>query len=388
VTDSMGEVLDKTQSLQDIIQSTWEESLSEKVGAGREDSNQLIEWLWVGGYSCMCTLVVVFNSVLFFSVAKNSYLQYSTHYTVLALAIRNILQMLVSICILLMTKLQETPNIMKEALLHTQKETNLICEILSCLDTFLSSLLMFYLLGLAAYMFCRSPNPRLAAMSETSLKMYGLRKQVVPIRENGWQAPLILLLPPLCALLLALPAPLLHLPHSLSAIHDIQVCVFPVNLTYQTSVATLASALPILTLTLLLIGLSIRRCLTCNGGDCISSFCKEEIFLAMISVPYCLSSFGKHIPLLDMHLDRLGMAPTGLQEIFSPAIVRGMESSFGLLLPALLYCLLPLYRKFGSRPDSNDLYQSKRDIYRNSTTSTGGDHESSDSDSEESESDV
>ena len=42
--------------------------------------------------------------------------------------------------------------------------------------------------------------------------------QVVAVREAAWQAPLLLLLPPLCALLIALPAALLHMPHTLSVI--------------------------------------------------------------------------------------------------------------------------------------------------------------------------
>merc|ERR1711872_236829 len=131
--------------------------------------------------------------------------------------------------------------------------------------------MMFYLLGLAGCMFCRSPNPPISHTSQTTLKMYGL------------------------------------------------------NINCQTSVATLAYCLPIITLVLLIIGLSIRRCLSCTGGECISSFCKEEIFLRMITFPYSLVSVAK---------------------------------------------LLPPYRRFSSQPDSSDLYQSKRDIYRQSL-STG-----------------
>ena len=49
---------------------------------------EMVEWGWVAGYSSLSTLVIIFNSLLFFSVAKNSYLHYSTHYTILAIAFR------------------------------------------------------------------------------------------------------------------------------------------------------------------------------------------------------------------------------------------------------------------------------------------------------------
>jgi len=331
----------------------------------------VVEWLWVAGYSSLSTLVIIFNSLIFFSVGKNSYLHYSTHYTVLALALRNIIYMLLSICILLLTKLEENPWILKDTLLHTPKSSELLCEIMSCLDTFLSSLMMFYLLGLAGYMFCRSPNPPISHTSQTTLKMYGLNSKAMHIQEGAWQAPLLLLLPLLCAVLICLPIPLLHMPHPLSAIPDKQVCTTKQpNINYQTSVATLAYCLPIITLVLLIIGLSIRRCLSCTGGECISSFCKEEIFLGMITFPYSLVSVAKLLPLLDTHLERIGMATTGFEDYLNPAVTRAVEGGCGMFLPILLYCLLPPYRRFTSQPDSSDLYQSKRDIYRQSL-STG-----------------
>ncbi|XP_023348780.1 uncharacterized protein LOC111717516 isoform X2 [Eurytemora carolleeae] len=136
--------------------------------------------------------------------------------------------------------------------------------------------------------------------------MYGFNTKAKPVRESTWQAPLLLLLPLLCALLLSLPAPLLHLPHPLSALPGTEICRASPNITYQTSIATLSALLPVTTLIILLLGLSLRRCLSCTGGECISSYCKEEIFLGMMIFPYSLVSIGKNLPLLDIHLERIG----------------------------------------------------------------------------------
>ncbi len=58
--------------------------------AGNISRSQVVPGMeeMVAGYSSLSTLVIIFNSLLFFSVAKNSYLHYSTHYTFLALAFR------------------------------------------------------------------------------------------------------------------------------------------------------------------------------------------------------------------------------------------------------------------------------------------------------------
>jgi hypothetical protein len=57
-------------------------------GQAVQGVEEMVEWGWVAGYSSLSTLVIIFNCLLFFSVAKNSYLHYSTHYTFLALAFR------------------------------------------------------------------------------------------------------------------------------------------------------------------------------------------------------------------------------------------------------------------------------------------------------------
>ena len=42
----------------------------------------------VGGYSTLSTLVLIFNLLILFSVAKNKYLHYTTHYVMVTLALR------------------------------------------------------------------------------------------------------------------------------------------------------------------------------------------------------------------------------------------------------------------------------------------------------------
>ena len=46
------------------------------------------EWAWVGGYSSVATLVIIFNILLVVAVAKNSFLHYSFHYVMVMLSIR------------------------------------------------------------------------------------------------------------------------------------------------------------------------------------------------------------------------------------------------------------------------------------------------------------
>ena len=47
-----------------------------------------VAWAWVGGYSSVSTLVIVFNTVLLFSVVMNKYLHYSYNYVLVMLSIR------------------------------------------------------------------------------------------------------------------------------------------------------------------------------------------------------------------------------------------------------------------------------------------------------------
>ena len=48
----------------------------------------LSHFVKVGGYSTLSTLVLIFNLLILFSVAKNKYLHYTTHYVMVTLALR------------------------------------------------------------------------------------------------------------------------------------------------------------------------------------------------------------------------------------------------------------------------------------------------------------
>ena len=57
-----------------------------------DDLPWYVEWAWVGGYSSLSTLVIIFNLLIIVSVAKNKFLHYSFHYVVVALSLRLVLQ--------------------------------------------------------------------------------------------------------------------------------------------------------------------------------------------------------------------------------------------------------------------------------------------------------
>lgn len=47
-----------------------------------------VEWAWVGVFTSLATLVIIFNILLVFSVIRNSFLHYTFHYVVIAIALR------------------------------------------------------------------------------------------------------------------------------------------------------------------------------------------------------------------------------------------------------------------------------------------------------------
>jgi len=333
-----------------------------------------MEWAWVGAYSSVSTLVFIFNILIFFSVGKNKFLHYSFHYVIVALSVRNLLRVLLSLCLVFLAKLIQTPwllratflipsNTSSDGLDLTKSENMTItCEVLSMLDHILVTTLMFYLAALSLYMFCRPPNPAISQPNETTYKLYG----VVPVKESAWVAPLLLLLPPVLAVLLCLPVPLLHMTHSMIALPGGLVCTsheIQEFTTYETSVGILGFLLPASIVVCLVLGLSIRRCISCSGGTCVSSFCKEEMVLALLTLPYIASYLAIYLPTLDHYLTKLDMDQTGLQAVITPEIARAMEMVLCLLLPLVVYSILRGYRHFSSEPDSSDLRRCKKEHY-------------------------
>lgn len=336
------------------------------------------EWAWVAGYSTLSTLVVIFNFLIFFSVGKNKFLHYGTHWVMLALSLRNLCRVGLSLWLVFLAKLLQTPWILQETFnIPSSNKTNeleraesmpIMCTVLSTLDTIMMSLLMFYLAALSLYMFCRQPNPHSSSTSEATMKLYGLNSGIPPVREQGWIAPLLLLLPPTLSVLLALPVPLMQKTHPMTAVPRGTVCAsLPGDQfdTYQSSVTILGFYLPAAIVVCLLIGLSIRRCVSCSSGVCVSSFCKEEMVLGFLTAPYILSYLALHLPILDHYLEKLDLQTTGIQEYVKPEMARAAEMVFGILLPIILYSTLAPYRKFSSDPDVCDVKRSKKDLYRN-----------------------
>jgi len=346
-----------------------------------ESTNDLwyIEWAWVGGYSSISTLVFIFNIIIFFSIGKNKFLHYSFHYVIVALSLRNLLRVLLTLCLVFLAKLIQTPWLLRATFLIPTNKTidgldltqssslPITCEVLSMTDHILMTTLMFYMAGLSLYMFCRHPNPSFTETNDTSLKLYGIN----PVKERSWVSPLLLLLPPLLSALLCLPIPLLHDTHPMTAIPGGSICNLHESLkfnTYQSSVAILGFLLPTAIVFCLMIGLSIRRCISCSGGVCVSSFCKEEMSLAFLSLPYAAANLAMYLPLLDHYLEKLDLPQTGLQPYLTPEIARAAEMVMGLLLPAVVYSILPGYRRFTTEPDASDIRRSKKEEYDQSAT--------------------
>ena len=175
--------------------------------------------------------------------------------------------------------------------------------------------------------------------------------------------PFLLLLPPLLSTLLCLPVPLMSETHSMIALPGGSLCnIHPSTefSTYQFSIAIIGFYLPAAIVIFLMIGLSIRRCISCSGGPCVSSFCKEEMALAFLTLPYIPAYLAMYLPLLDNYLQRLDAPQTNLQEYLTPEIARATEMLMGLILPIVVFTMLRSYRRFENKPDGHDLRWSSK----------------------------
>merc|ERR1711892_924081 len=254
----------------------------------------------VGGYSSVCTMVIITNILIMFSVAKNKFLHYSFNYVIVVLSLRNQLRVVLTLCLVFLAKLLQTPQLLRHTyLLPTNMSAEdidltqaanmlLTCKIMSMADHILMTTLMFYLAGLSVYMFYRHPNPPISVASEATLKLRGM----APVKERFWVTPVLLFL----------PVPLLSETHSMIALPGGSLCQTssPIEFsTYQFSIAIIGFYLPAAIVIFLMIGLSIRRCISCSGGPCVSSFCKEEIVLAFLTIPYIPAYLAMYLPVLQ-----------------------------------------------------------------------------------------
>lgn len=335
-----------------------------------------------GGYSAAATTIILLNFMLFISVIRNRYLHYSFNYVVFALSLRNICRVLFTLYLVFMAKLSQSkfPNEFVTAVLPGPTDFSrydsapLLCE-LSCLaDHVLTTSSMFYLSILSLYLFCRQPNPPNIPRNLKTLKLYGLQCGIVPIQESWWLAPLLLLIPLLLALCLGLPALLLHLTRPMSAIPGGELCLTEAadtetqRMTFQTSVSILGYCLPLAIIICLVIGLSVRRCVSCYSTTCVSSFCKEELLLSLLTLPTTAAHLLLYIPVLDANLAMFGLPVSGLAELITPTLARLIEMLTAGALPLLVFILLPAYSNWSSQPDTDDIRTGYRRSRRDQST--------------------
>ena len=186
---------------------------------------------------------------------------------------------------------------------------------------------------------------------------------------------------------LSLPSLLLHLPHPMSAIPGGDICltsdsdILQQQHTFQSSVAILGFCLPLAIIICLVIGLSVRldiiihiilllvrishfrRCVSCYSATCVSSFCKEELLLSLLTIPVMLANLLVYLPVLDTNLTQLSLPVTGLAELVSPTLARMIEMLTSGALPLLVFILLPAYSNWSSQPDNDDIRSGYRYNY-------------------------
>ena len=175
---------------------------------------------------------------------------------------------------------------------------------------------------------------------------------------------MVVVVPPLLAASLALPAALLQLPHPLAAIPGGELCAVSPGpdlasrlLTLRTSEAILGYCLPLALAACLVTGLSVRRCVSCCSTSCVSSFCKEELVCSLLALLTAAAQLPSYLPTLATNLERAGLgagAGAGLV-LATPTLARLVEMLGGGALPVLVFTLLPAYSKWSSQPDTDDL---------------------------------
>lgn len=339
-----------------------------------------VEWIWVGGYSAAATTILLLNIILFVSIIRNRYLHYSFNYVVFALSFRNICRVLFTLFLVFLAKLsqsQEPGEVVGPGgglNFSEYDRVPLLCDLTSMADNWLTSANMFYLAFLSLYLFCRQPNPPAIAANIKTLKLYGLSCGIVPIQESWWLAPILILLPLLLSLGLSLPSFLLHLPHTMSAIPGGELCLtkdsekLQQQMTYQSSLAILGLCLPLAIILCLVAGLSVRRCVSCYTATCVSSFCKEELTLALLTLPLTAAQLLLFIPVLDANLQQLQLPVSGVADLVSPTMARMIEMLTSGALPLLVFILLPAYSSWSSQPDSDDMRSGYRRSRRDQST--------------------
>ena len=95
--------------------------------------------------------------------------------------------------------------------------------------------------------------------------------------------------------------------------------------------------------------------MSCYSATCVSSFCKEELLLSLVTIPITAAQLLTYLPLLDTHLTQLQLPVTGLATLISPTLARMIEMLTSGVLPLLVFVLLPAYSNWSSQPDNDDI---------------------------------
>ena len=100
---------------------------------------------------------------------------------------RNLVRVLLTLFLVFLTKLLDTPWLLRSSWLAKTENTynmTITCQVLSMVDHILMATMMFYIIGISLYMFCRQPNPTIsentdARVSKVAPKLYIIHMSII-----------------------------------------------------------------------------------------------------------------------------------------------------------------------------------------------------------------
>ena len=107
--------------------------------------------------------------------------------TLILFLCRNLVRVLLTLFLVFLTKLLDTPWLLRSSWLATTQNTRnmtITCQVLSMVDHILMATMMFYIIGISLYMFCRQPNPTIsentdARLSKVAPKLYIIHMSII-----------------------------------------------------------------------------------------------------------------------------------------------------------------------------------------------------------------
>ena len=121
------------------------------------------EWFWVLGYGTVAVLVIVTNTLLLCSIAKNAFLHSNTHRLFALLATRHILRAMYGLSLVYTSRWTHPFGKTNQDIIQvhsTNVKLPLVCDIMCTMDIFFLALPMFIMVGLSIHMFTRAPSPQ------------------------------------------------------------------------------------------------------------------------------------------------------------------------------------------------------------------------------------